>query len=67
MNSFLTMLQGKKTHILVLIYVIVVLLGGGTSGEADILGGIDAGQLQQSLMALMVSTLKAAWDRRGGS
>jgi len=64
MNSVLEFLKGKKTYILVAIYILVVLVTGDTYiDDTNILSGIDAEALKEILLAAMVATGKAAFDR----
>ena len=57
-------LEGKKTHLLVLAYVLIVMFTGaeGTDGGLD-LANLSAATVKEALLGLMVSTAKAAWDR----
>lgn len=63
MGNAISFLQGKKTHILVLVYVLLVMFSGG-GDEAGVLDGFNDENLKKALPALMLSTLKAAWDRK---
>jgi len=56
-------LAGKKTYLLVLVYVILVLATGTDGPKDDALLGIDPDALKEALLGLMVATGKAAWDR----
>lgn len=63
MEGFITFLQNKKTHLVVLVYVLLKLFTGG-GDEAGVLEGFNTDNLVTILPTLIVSTLKAAWDRK---
>jgi hypothetical protein len=54
--------KGKKTYLLVLLYVILVLCTGVEPDEG-VISSLNPEKLQEALMGLMVATGKAAWDR----
>ena len=65
MAKILALLQGKKTHLLVIALLLLQLVGGVSAPE----GGLDFSQLtdadlQKMVATGLISTLKAAWDRR---
>lgn len=64
MESMISFLQGKKTHIVVFLYILLTMFSGN-GADATLLDGLNTGNMQQALPALLVSTLKAAWDRKG--
>jgi len=69
-DTVLKFLQGKKTYLLVLVAIGLV-LGGAADPEQMAAGGldfgdIDFGRLLQAVFAAMVGTAKAAFDRRAG-
>lgn len=57
-------LKGKKTHILVILFVAFSLFNGQ---DPTATLGIDPDALEQSLGALMVSTVKMGLDRAGAT
>lgn len=59
-------LAGKKTHILVLIAVVLTLFGVDTAdgGISMSLEAIDLDRLQIAVKEAGVSAVKAAWDRK---
>ena len=63
MGDFIKLLQGKKTHILVAIYCLLVLIGGGEGPRGFEITNIGTGDLQAIVLGMMASTAKAAWDR----
>ena len=63
MDKFIEFFQGKKTYILVLIYVILVLATGKEGPAETAIGGLDPAAIKEALLGLMVATAKAAWDR----
>lgn len=66
MKDFLKFFEGKKTHFLVLAYVILTLATGDKVG-GDALAGLDPDAIRDALLGLMVSTGKAAWARYADS
>ncbi len=62
MKDVLKFFEGKKTYLLVLAYVILVLATGNKMG-GDALAGLDPDAIKDALLVLMVATGKAAWDR----
>ena len=69
MNQILGLLEGKKTHILVLLAV-GLLLGGAADPDQIAAGGLDFTQIDfnrllQAVLAGAVSTFKAGMDRKG--
>lgn len=63
MASMIAFLQGKKTHIVVFLYILLTMFSGN-GADASLLDGLNTENMQQALPALLVSTLKAAWDRK---
>jgi len=64
MDKIKAFLAGKKTHLLVLVYVLFVLVtGGAPAGSEDAIAGLDPAAIQNALLGLMISTAKAAFDR----
>ncbi len=64
MEKLREMLEGKKTHLVVLAFVILTLFtGAAPEGSEDALAGMDVDARQKSLLSLVVSTVKAAIDR----
>ncbi len=59
----LSSIAGYKTHILVVAYIAFLAFTNQPLEGDAIVGNIDAGVIQDSLIAGIVSTLKAAWDR----
>jgi len=64
MKNLIGWFQGKKTHLLVLGLVLLQLFNGGAGAEGFNLTNIDAGNLQQMFLTALISTVKAAWDRK---
>ena len=62
MNTILEFLKGKKTYLLVLLYVILVLVTG-VEGDETILSSLDPDKLKEAVLGLVVATGKAAFDR----
>ena len=62
MDKILEFLKGKKTYLLVLLYVALT-LALGVDPDQGVIAGMDPEAIQSALMGLMVATAKAAWDR----
>ena len=62
MDSIQEFFKGKKTYLLVLLYVILV-LATGVEPDETLISSLDPDKLKEALMGLMVATGKAAWDR----
>ena len=62
MDNILAWFEGKKTILLALIYMIFALATGQEVDETAV-AGFDPAAIKESLMALMIATVKAAWDR----
>jgi hypothetical protein len=62
MDAIKNWLKGKKTYLLVLLYVILV-LATGVDADETVISSLDPDKLKEALMGLMVATGKAAWDR----
>ena len=65
MSGILGKFEGKKTYVLLLVYIVVVLVSGGQVGSVDGFNveNIDAGDLKEALLAAALGTAKAAFDR----
>jgi len=64
MENVKLFLEGKKTHLLVVAYLIVLMFTGaeGFDGSLD-LSNISGDTVKEALLGLMISSAKAAWDR----
>jgi len=68
MAEILGFLQGKKTHLLVLVAIVLV-LGGAIDPDQIAAGGLDFSEMSferllQAVLTGVISTVKAAYDRR---
>lgn len=64
MNEAIAFLQGKKTHLLVLLVLVLQIAGAVSDGAGGVsVGDINTGDIQGVLLTLMISTAKAAFDR----
>jgi hypothetical protein len=60
------LLKGKKTHLLVILYCIVVIITGEDPSGGSALD-LSPDAIKELLMGLMISSGKAAWDRWASS
>lgn len=69
MGKLLEMLQGRKTYLLVLVAVVMVLAGVTDPEAVGLDFEIDGSRMFQSILLAMVATIKAAFNRQanGGS
>lgn len=63
MSAILGFLKGKKTHLLVIVGIILGFFGQVDTSEMIDLTNVDTGAVQNAVMLGLVSTLKASWDR----
>ncbi len=61
------MLTGKKTYLLLLVYVLVVLVTGVEGPVGAGLENINSGDLQKALLGMVAMAGKAAFDRAFGA
>jgi hypothetical protein len=64
MKNVIVWLQGKKFHILMVAMVVLIVYAGADTPEGFDPSNLTVENLQAAVVAMAISAVKAAWDRR---